>query len=66
MVFGSDQKKYFQLGTQLLLVERAQLLAFLINNLDVFAWSTYEAPEVNLDFIFHHLNVNPTVMSRKQ
>lgn len=66
MVFGSDQKKYFQLGTQLLLVERAQLLAFLINNLDVFAWSTYEAPEVDLDFIFHHLNVNPTVMSRKQ
>lgn len=66
MVFGSDQKKYFQLGTQLLLVERAQLLAFLINNLDVFAWSTYEAPEVDLDFIFHHLNVNPAVMSRKQ
>ena len=66
MVFGSDQKKYFQLGTQLLLVERAQLLAFLINNLDVFAWSTYEAPEVDLDFIFHHLNVNLAVMSRKQ
>ena len=34
--------------------------------MDVFAWSAYEAPEVDLDFICHHLNVNPNVVPKKQ
>ena len=32
----------------------------------MFAWNVYEAPGVDLDFIFHFLNVNPTVLLRKQ
>ena len=32
----------------------------------MFAWNAYEAPGVDLDFIFHHLNVNAIVLPRKQ
>ena len=42
------------------------MLAFLRRNIDVFAWNAYEVPGVDLDFIFHHLNVNPIVLPRKQ
>ena len=34
--------------------------------MDVFAWSAYEAPGVDLNFICHHLNVNPSVSPKKQ
>ena len=34
--------------------------------MDVFAWDTYEAPGVDLSFICHHLNVNPSVTPKKQ
>ncbi|XP_075655248.1 uncharacterized protein LOC142625488 [Castanea sativa] len=46
--------------------EKEELVKFLKGNLDIFAWNTYEAPGVNLSFICHHLNVNPTVVPRKQ
>ena len=39
---------------------------FLRRNIDVFAWNAYEALGVNPDLICHHLNVNPTVVLRKQ
>ena len=32
----------------------------------MFAWNAYKAPGVDLDFICHHLNVNPAVLPRKQ
>ena len=32
----------------------------------MFAWSAYKALEVDSDFICHHLNVNPFVISRRQ
>ena len=32
----------------------------------MFAWSAYEAPGVDPSFICHHLNVNPSVIPRKQ
>ena len=34
--------------------------------MDVFAWNAYEALGVDLNFICHHLNVNPSVALRKQ
>ena len=34
--------------------------------MDEFAWSTYEAPRVDLSFICHHLNVNPSITPIKQ
>ena len=34
--------------------------------MDVFVWSAYEALRVDPNFIFHHLNVNPSVTPKKQ
>ena len=34
--------------------------------MDVFAWNAYEAPGVDLEFIYHHLNVNPSFVPKKQ
>ena len=39
---------------------------FLKKNVDVFAWNAYEDPRVDPSFIYHHLNVNPSVTPRKQ
>ena len=32
----------------------------------MFAWNAYEAPRVDPSFIYHHLNVNPSIASKKQ
>ena len=32
----------------------------------MFTWNTYEAPRVDLSFICHHLNVNPSVTPKRQ
>ena len=41
-------------------------MEFLKRNVDVFAWNAYEAPGVDPSFVCHHLNVNPSVIPRKQ
>jgi len=46
--------------------EKENLIAFLRENVDVFAWNVYEAPGVDPDFIFHHLNVNLAILPKKQ
>ena len=46
--------------------EREELIEFLKQNFDVFAWNAYEAPRVDLEFICHHLKVNPLIIPRKQ
>ena len=61
-----DPEKFFQVGSQLPQQERDELVEFLKRNIDVFAWNTYEAPRVDPDFIFHHLNVNPLITPKKQ
>ena len=48
------------------LQERDQLVEFLRKNVDVFAWSAYEAPGVDPNFICHHLNVNPSITPKRQ
>ena len=63
---GEDVDKYFQVGIQLPVEDKKQLVDFLKGNLDVFVWSAYEAPGVNPEFICHHLNVNPKVTLKKQ
>lgn len=40
VIIGSDEGKYFQVGAQ---AEKEELLVFLRDNLDVFAYSTYES-----------------------
>ena len=34
--------------------------------MDIFAWSAYKAYRVDLNFICHHLNVNPNIVLKKQ
>ena len=66
ITIGDDPEKFFQVGSQLPQQEREELIDFLKQNIDVFAWNTYEAPRVDLEFICHHLNVNPSVAPKKQ
>ena len=46
--------------------EKEELIDFLRKNIDVFAWSAYEALEVDSNFICHHLNINPSVVPKRQ
>ncbi|XP_050280271.1 uncharacterized protein LOC126721260 [Quercus robur] len=48
-------------GAKLPLQEKERLLEFLRANVDVFAWSPYEAPSIDSNFICHRLNVNPSL-----
>ncbi|XP_030933865.1 uncharacterized protein LOC115959561 [Quercus lobata] len=53
-------------GAKLPLQEKERLLEFLRENVDVFAWSPYETPGVDPNFICHRLNVNPSVIPKRQ
>ena len=66
VAIGVDLEKFFQVGSELPPQEKEELIGFLRENVDVFAWDAYEAPGVNLSFICHHLNVNPSVTPKKQ
>ena len=63
---AGDPEKFFQVGAKLPLQEKERLLEFLRANVDVFAWNPYEAPGVNPNFICHRLNVNPSVIPKRQ
>ena len=65
IVIDGDSEKFYQVGAQLPLREKEELLAFLRRNVDVFAWNSYEAPGVDPDFIYHHLNVNLAILLRR-
>ena len=66
VVVGNDPEKFFQIGSQLPPQEREELTEFLRKNVDVFAWSAYEVPGVDPNFICHHLKVNPSITPKKQ
>ena len=59
-------EKFFQVEAKLPPQEEKELLVFLKRNIDVFAWDAYEALGVDPDFICHHLNVNPSIIPKKQ
>ena len=61
-----NPEKFFQVGSELPPLEKEELIKFLKENVDVFAWDAYEAPGVNPSFICHHLNVNLSIAPRKQ
>ena len=63
---GNNPKKFFQVGSKLPPQEREELIGFLRENMDVFAWDVYEAPGIDPNFICHHLNVNPSITPKKQ
>ena len=66
VVVDDDLEKFFQVEAQLPSQEKEELIEFLRRNVDVFAWNAYEASRVDSSFICHHLNVNPSVTSKKQ
>ena len=39
---------------------------FLKKNINIFAWSACEAPRVDPSFICHHLNINSSIIPKKQ
>ena len=66
VIIGDDLERFFQVGAQLPLQEREQLVEFLRRNVDVFARDAYKAPGLDPKFTCHHLNVNPSVTPKKQ
>ena len=60
-----DDDRYFQVGASMGGEDKAEMLLFLIQNVDVFAWSLYEVPGVDPEFIVHRLNVNSSFPSKK-
>ncbi|XP_050248532.1 uncharacterized protein LOC126695755 [Quercus robur] len=66
VVIGGDPKRFFQVGAQLPLQEKEELIEFPKRNIDVFAWDACDAPGIDPAFIYHHLNVNPSITPKKQ
>ena len=66
VIVGDDLERFSQVGTQMPLLEREQLVKFFRKNVDVFTWDAYEAPGVDPNFICHHLNVNPSITLKRQ
>ena len=46
--------------------DKVETLLFLMQNVDVFAWSPYEVPGVDPEFVVHKLNVDPSFPPKKQ
>ena len=61
----SDIDMYFQIGTSMEEQDMVEML-FLIQNVDVFAWSPYKVARVDPNFIVHKLNINPLFPPKKQ
>ena len=66
VVIRDDLERFFQIGAQIPLLEKEQLVDLLRRNVDVFAWDAYEALGLDPKFICHHLNVNPSITLKRQ
>ena len=64
VVIGGDPERFFQIGAQIPLLEKEQLVDLLRRNMDVFAWDAYEAPGLDPNFICHHLNANSSLLQK--
>ena len=66
VVIGDDSERFFQVGAQIPLLEKEQLVDLLKRNVNVFAWDAHETPRLDPNFICHHLNVNPSITPKKK
>ena len=66
MVIGGTPEKFFQVRAQLPRQEKEELIEFLKRNIDVFAWDAYNAPGIDPAFIYHCLDVNLSITTKKQ
>lgn len=48
---------FFLVGSSLSAAEREEIMAVLKQNIEMFAWTPYEMPGVDWNFIYHSLNV---------
>ena len=60
-----DDDRSFQIGASMTDEDRVEMLLFLIQNVNVFAWSPYEVLGVDPEFIVHKLNVDPLSPPKK-
>lgn len=60
-----DENKSFQIGVSMPHEDRVKVLLLLVQSLDVFAWSPYEVPEVDPEFITHWLNMDSSYLPKK-
>jgi ribonuclease HI len=56
---NEDGSRYFMVGSELSNPEVNELVTFLKDNIEAFAWTPYEMPGVDPSFITHSLNVDP-------
>ena len=61
-----NDDRYFQVEASMKDEDWVEMLLFLMQNVDVFAWSPYEVPGVDLKFIVHRLNMDPLFPPKKQ
>ncbi|GAV63701.1 hypothetical protein CFOL_v3_07219 [Cephalotus follicularis] len=54
-----NEEKVFQVGSQLGEAEKEDLITFLRDNRDVFAWSAEEVPGISPEVMVHKLSVDP-------
>ena len=60
-----DTDRYFQIGASMGSQDKVEMLLLLIKNVDVFAWTPYEVLGVDLEFIVHKLNIDPSFPPKK-
>ena len=65
MIISDDPERFFLVGSQFPPREKEELTGFLRKNVDVFAWNAYDASGIDLNFICHHLNMNPSATPKK-
>ena len=61
-----DTDRYFQRGASMGSLDKVETLLLLIQNVDVFAWTPYEVPRVDSEFIVHKLNIDSSFPLKKQ
>ena len=61
-----DTDRYFQIGVSMGSQDKVEMLLLLIQNVDVFAWTPYEVPKVDPEFIVYKLNIDPSFPPKKQ
>ena len=61
-----DTDRYIQIGECIRSQDKVETLLLLIQNVDVFAWTPYEVPGFDLEFIVHKLNIDPSFPPKKQ
>ena len=61
-----DDDRSFLIGARMKDEEKVEMLLFLVQNIDVFAWSPYEVLGMDLKFIVHKFNMDLLCPRKKQ